>query len=196
MLLFLSSVINLRLLVGFCAACMLSYRCLQMKCWAAVTWLCHLFPACTIDMTECSGFYCQIISTVTTGFSLFPAPVHTSSFTITFLRTLVPRRQLILIAHLASFLAKLKTARCVLRCHRDSVKTLISFASNRLDSCLIRLDVGFFVRRFSLIRFYSDQECRCSFLSSSIASNKMSALGVSTRVPFPPSSLSFFSHGL
>ena len=37
MLLFLSSVTNLSLLFGFCAACMLSYRCLSMEWWAAVT---------------------------------------------------------------------------------------------------------------------------------------------------------------
>jgi len=36
-LLSLSGVTNLRLLVGVCAACMLAYRCLQMKWWAAVT---------------------------------------------------------------------------------------------------------------------------------------------------------------
>jgi len=30
-------VTNLSLLVGVCAACMLAYRCLQMKWWAAVT---------------------------------------------------------------------------------------------------------------------------------------------------------------
>jgi len=33
----LSSVTNLSLLAGVCAACMLAYRCLQMKGWAAVT---------------------------------------------------------------------------------------------------------------------------------------------------------------
>jgi len=37
MLLSLSSVTNLSLLFGFCAACMLSYRCLPMEFWAAVT---------------------------------------------------------------------------------------------------------------------------------------------------------------
>jgi len=37
MLLSLSSVTNLSLLFGFCAACMLSYRCLQMEWWAAIT---------------------------------------------------------------------------------------------------------------------------------------------------------------
>jgi len=37
MLLSLSSVTNLSLLFGFCAACMLSYRYLQMEWWAAVT---------------------------------------------------------------------------------------------------------------------------------------------------------------
>ena len=36
-LLSLSGVTNLRLLAGVCAACMLAYRCLQMKWWAAVT---------------------------------------------------------------------------------------------------------------------------------------------------------------
>jgi len=36
-LLSLSGVTNLRLLVGVCVACMLEYRCLQMKRWAAVT---------------------------------------------------------------------------------------------------------------------------------------------------------------
>jgi len=33
----LSGVTNLSLLIGVCAACMLAYRCLQMKWWAAVT---------------------------------------------------------------------------------------------------------------------------------------------------------------
>jgi len=33
----LSSVTNLSLLFGFCAACMLSYRCLQIEWWTAVT---------------------------------------------------------------------------------------------------------------------------------------------------------------
>jgi len=33
----LSSLTNLSLLFGFCTACMLSYRCLQMEWWAAVT---------------------------------------------------------------------------------------------------------------------------------------------------------------
>jgi len=37
MLLFSSGVTNLSLLVGVCAACILAYRCLQMKWWAAVT---------------------------------------------------------------------------------------------------------------------------------------------------------------
>jgi len=37
MVLSLSGVTNLRLLVGVCAACMLEYKCLQMKWWAAVT---------------------------------------------------------------------------------------------------------------------------------------------------------------
>ena len=37
MLLSLSSVTNLSLFFGFCAAWMLSYRCLQMEWWAAVT---------------------------------------------------------------------------------------------------------------------------------------------------------------
>jgi len=37
MLLSLSSVTNLSLLFGFCAACTLLYRCLQMEWWAAVT---------------------------------------------------------------------------------------------------------------------------------------------------------------
>ena len=37
MLLSLSSVTNLSLLFSSCAACMLSYRCLQMEWWAAVT---------------------------------------------------------------------------------------------------------------------------------------------------------------
>jgi len=32
-----SGVTNLSLLVGVCAACMLAYKCLQMKWWAAVT---------------------------------------------------------------------------------------------------------------------------------------------------------------
>jgi len=36
-LLSLSGVTNLSLIVGVCAACMLSYRCLQMKWWVAVT---------------------------------------------------------------------------------------------------------------------------------------------------------------
>ena len=36
-LLSLSGVTNLSLLVGVCAACMLAYKCLQMKWWAAVT---------------------------------------------------------------------------------------------------------------------------------------------------------------
>jgi len=36
-LLSLSGVTNLSLLAGVCAACMLAYRCLQMKWWAAVT---------------------------------------------------------------------------------------------------------------------------------------------------------------
>jgi len=36
-LLYLSGVTNLSLLVGVCAACMLAYRCLQTKWWAAVT---------------------------------------------------------------------------------------------------------------------------------------------------------------
>jgi len=36
-LLSLSGVTNLSFLVGVCAACMLAYRCLQMKLWAAVT---------------------------------------------------------------------------------------------------------------------------------------------------------------
>jgi len=36
-LLFLSGVTNLSLLVGVCAVCMLAYKCLQMKWWAAVT---------------------------------------------------------------------------------------------------------------------------------------------------------------
>jgi len=36
-LLSLSGVTNLILLVGVCAACMLAYKCLQMKWWAAVT---------------------------------------------------------------------------------------------------------------------------------------------------------------
>jgi len=36
-LLSLSGVTNLSLLAGFCAACMLAYRCLRMKWWAAVT---------------------------------------------------------------------------------------------------------------------------------------------------------------
>ena len=35
-LLALSGVTNLSLLAGVCAACMLAYRCLQMKWWAAV----------------------------------------------------------------------------------------------------------------------------------------------------------------
>ena len=37
MLLSMSNVTNLGLLFGFCAACMLSYRCLQMEWWAAFT---------------------------------------------------------------------------------------------------------------------------------------------------------------
>ena len=52
MLLSLSSVTNLSLLFGFCAACMLSCKCLYMKWWAAVTvtqW-CHSFAACTVDV--------------------------------------------------------------------------------------------------------------------------------------------------
>jgi len=36
-LLSLSGVTNLSLLVGVCAVCMLTYKCLQMKWWAAVT---------------------------------------------------------------------------------------------------------------------------------------------------------------
>ena len=36
-LLSLSDVTNLSLLIGVCAACMLAYKCLQMKWWAAVT---------------------------------------------------------------------------------------------------------------------------------------------------------------
>jgi len=36
-LLSLSGVANLSLLVGVCAVCMLAYKCLQMKWWAAVT---------------------------------------------------------------------------------------------------------------------------------------------------------------
>jgi len=36
-LLSLSGVTNLSLLAGVCAACMMAYRCLQMKWWAAVT---------------------------------------------------------------------------------------------------------------------------------------------------------------
>jgi len=36
-LLSLSSMTNLSLLIGVCGACMLAYRCLQMKWWAAVT---------------------------------------------------------------------------------------------------------------------------------------------------------------
>jgi len=36
-LLSLSDVTNLSLLAGVCAACMLAYRCFQMKWWAAVT---------------------------------------------------------------------------------------------------------------------------------------------------------------
>ena len=35
--LFINGVTTLSLLVGVCAACMLAYRCLQMKWWAAVT---------------------------------------------------------------------------------------------------------------------------------------------------------------
>jgi len=38
-LLSLSGVTNLSLLAGVCAACMLAYRCLQMKWWAAVTFV-------------------------------------------------------------------------------------------------------------------------------------------------------------
>jgi len=38
-LLSLSGVTNLSLLVGVCAACMLAYKCLQMKWWAAVTFV-------------------------------------------------------------------------------------------------------------------------------------------------------------
>ena len=41
MLLSLSSVTNLSLLFGFCAACMLSYRCLQMEWWANILKLCR-----------------------------------------------------------------------------------------------------------------------------------------------------------
>ena len=37
MFLVLSSVTNLSLFFGFCATCMLSYRCLQMEWWAVVT---------------------------------------------------------------------------------------------------------------------------------------------------------------
>jgi len=37
MLLSLSSATNLSLFFGFCTACMLAYRCLQMEWWAAVT---------------------------------------------------------------------------------------------------------------------------------------------------------------
>jgi len=47
MILFLSSVTNLILLFGFCAACMLSYRGLQME-WCS-------FAACTVDVTVISS---------------------------------------------------------------------------------------------------------------------------------------------
>ena len=70
-LLTLSSVTNSSLLFGFCqcAACMLSYRCLQMEWWAAVNY--HFFAACTADVTVC--FICQTVSALISGLSRYPA---------------------------------------------------------------------------------------------------------------------------
>jgi len=55
MLLYWSSVKILSLLFGFCAACILSYRCIQMEWWTAVLCdcRCHPFPACTVDLPVC-----------------------------------------------------------------------------------------------------------------------------------------------
>jgi len=67
MLLCLSGVINLSLLVGICAACMLAYRCLQMKWCATVTVVAILsqkallmclyvsFGKCSVLAPRCSG---------------------------------------------------------------------------------------------------------------------------------------------
>ena len=73
MLLSLSSVTNWSLLFGFCAACMLSYRCLQMEWWAAVTVAAiPLQPALlTHSVTVC--FIRQTVSAFTSGLSHYSA---------------------------------------------------------------------------------------------------------------------------
>jgi len=54
LLLSLSSLTNLSLLFGFCAVCMLSYRCLQMEWWAAMTVVAiPSQPALSVDLTVC-----------------------------------------------------------------------------------------------------------------------------------------------
>jgi len=58
------------LLFGFCAACMLSYRCLKME-WRAAqhNFCCHSFAAYTVDVTVC--YICQTVSTLSSGLSRY-----------------------------------------------------------------------------------------------------------------------------
>ena len=59
-LLFLSGVTNLSLLVGFCAACMLAYRCLQMKwCVAVNTCMNGMSPMIRADGTTFWSLLCS-----------------------------------------------------------------------------------------------------------------------------------------
>ena len=87
---------------------------------------------------------------------------------------IVPHQLSILVAHLASLSARL------LPCEDFSICPVVPLHSNIFVwNSLVRLDIG----RLSLMRSYFDQKCRCTcrycvlFLSSSIASDKMSASG-------------------
>jgi len=64
---FLSSMTNLSLLFDFCAVCMLSYRCLQMEWWAAVTVV--AIPLQPALLTWPCIFNHQTVSTLTSDLS-------------------------------------------------------------------------------------------------------------------------------
>jgi len=123
--------------------------------------------------------WCQIIAYVDSSSlfaELFPSSCHTIlvlahllfcwSSSNHFPHPAVPRCLSIFIAHLTTFLARL------LQCENCSLCPVVPFRGNifawrsrhpsRQGDSFVCLDVCFFIRRFSSMRFHRDQKRRCS----------------------------------
>ena len=98
----------------------------------------------------------------------------------------------IFIAHCTSSLAR------ILLCEDCSIYPVVPFRGNFFArNSLVCLDVGFFICRFSSMRFHLTTNVAAPavvlFQSFSIASRKMSASGAPTNVAFPPSPTHLFT---